>query len=243
MDDSLMVYFILFLILTGGFIFFMMYLKITSSDNGEGNKNSVSIFVLKGIPELANSIAIFEISDHISIKIGLEKLSGFHQTIIPFDKVISAKRYSKTITVDKSNMTGAAIGGILAGTTGAIIGASGKGSKQVDVIYLEIHYYNGEKENIITICNQIDHSYYAMKIEGVIKQLEVNSKFYNCPINVQYIEQYDSDIFRVENTTFSPKQTEINTIEQIKELGSLMNQGLLTENEFNEKKKELLTRL
>lgn len=134
-------------------------------------------------------------------------------------------------TIMKGGIGRAIVGGVLAGGVGAIVGAGTRGSSDV-VKNLALR--------IIT--NDISNS--MVMITLIKSDTKRDSAFYkNCLASAQGI--YPT-IVSILNSSKTSKQTLSESIDsksvshQIRELAKLKEEGLLTEEEFNKKKKALL---
>lgn len=69
---------------------------------------------------------------------------------LPFDKITSVNMGAISDTSSKGSAGAAVLGGALAGTTGAIIGAA-TGNKSSDLVLLTINYVSSDEEKSISI--------------------------------------------------------------------------------------------
>ena len=121
-----------------------------------------------------------------------------------------------------SSLAGAVLGGVVAGGVGAVIGSRQKSksikteTKRIDKRKTILEYgYLEEKHYMF-----FDSATYEVLL-GLMPQKEIN--FSNR-----------------DNKAKFEKSNEVNITEKIRELAKLNNEGILTEEEFNSKKKELL---
>jgi len=150
---------------------------------------------------------------------------------VEFNKIIDCEIMEDNTTIMKGGIGRAIVGGVLAGGVGAIVGAGTRGSSDV-VKNLAIR--------IIT--NDISNS--MVMITLIKSDTKRDSAFYkNCMASAQGIY---STIVSILNSSKTSKQTLSESIDsksvsdQIRELAKLKEEGLLTEEEFNKKKKALL---
>ncbi len=124
-----------------------------------------------------------------------------------------------------SSVGGAIVGGIVAGNTGAII-ASRRPNE-------------GIRSNTITHDGRQVLVYYDSEIDGKLTSKEMSYGAY--PLLMQYIPQKEYQF--VLNQSSESKISDESNIQKIKELASLMRDGIVTEEEFNQKKAQLLDKL
>lgn len=130
-----------------------------------------------------------------------------------------------------TSVKGAIVGSVIAGDTGAIIGSR----KKVDSIKSELithderktlfNYFDGDKERRSLYFRSKDYS----SFNDLIPEKE-----FNIVTSIKSSQLIRSQIRIDENKT---------TTEQIRELAKLKDEGIITEEEFNEKKKILLDKI
>jgi hypothetical protein len=138
---------------------------------------------------------------------------------IPISKIAYYTRIGDFYTVTKgggSSITGAVAGGVIAGGAGAVVGSR----KSVDT---------KEIDKRITVLKVIDYN-------GEEKIIKFSSESYD--IFFGLIPDKEKSVSEPGTATQSN-----NIIDQIKRLAELKEQGILTEEEFNGKKEQLLARM
>lgn len=129
--------------------------------------------------------------------------------------------------VGGSSISGAVVGGMIAGNTGAIIGSRKKG--KIDPI----------KSQVITHDDR--ETYLSLYIDGEKKSLFFNYDDYTTFLKL--IPQKDYNNFVNTQISKGSESSDSSAIEQLKDLADLKEKGILTEDEFNEKKKVLLDKI
>ncbi len=130
-----------------------------------------------------------------------------------------------------SSVKGAVVGGVIAGGAGAVIGSR----KKTDPIKSELITHDN-RETFLNFFddNKVKHSmFFEFKDYDIFKQL-IPEKDYNIVSTIQT----NSIISKVINESKSA-----NVTDQIRELAKLKDEGILTEEEFAEKKKALLDKI
>lgn len=126
------------------------------------------------------------------------------------------------------NLTGAIVGGVIAGGAGAIVGGRKKvttTTKEIDERKTYLYYKeNNEEKRLVLFSESYD----------VLLKLIPNKDF-------GYIEK--NKIVESSNTEQSNETKENTVYKDIEELARLKDKGVLTEEEFNEKKKVLLKKI
>ena len=121
-----------------------------------------------------------------------------------------------------SSIGGAVVGGLLAGGAGAVIGSR----KEVDPIHSKTIIHDTRKivlyyTDLVGTAQTMDFQFDAYKVfMALIPEKEYNTA-----------------------TSSAPKTQEVNAVQKIRELKALFEDGIITEEEFNQKKKELMNRI
>lgn len=129
--------------------------------------------------------------------------------------------------VGGSSVTGAVIGGVIAGGAGAIIGSRKKG--KIEPIKSELVTHDTREMFLNYFVEGKKHSlFFKFEDRNVFSKIIPEKEFYKVS-NQQLIK----------NINLNKKSIP----ETIKELNGLMKEGLITQEEFNTKKRELLSRI
>lgn len=142
-----------------------------------------------------------------------------YQDVISYSEIINGKNVKK-----KHGVTRAVVGGVLAGPAGALVGAT-TGGKEFDVITKMVIIINltGNKDLFVSI------------LEGQWKK----DSFVFKTSQQQFLKlksKLDQIIFENNKAKKEPS----NITDQIREYKQLLDEGILTQEEFDEKKKQLL---
>ena len=150
---------------------------------------------------------------------------------VKFSSIIDCEIIEDNTTIMKGGIGRAIVGGVLAGGVGAIVGTGTRGSSDV-VKNLAIRIITNDISNSLVMITLIN------------SDTKRDSAFYkNCMASAQGIY---STIASILNSSKIDKGTIPDSIEaksvsnQIRELAKLKEEGLITEEEFNKKKKALL---
>jgi len=150
---------------------------------------------------------------------------------VEINKIIDCEVVEDKTTIMKGGIGRAIVGGVLAGGVGAIVGAGTRGSSDV-VRNLAIRIITNDISNSLVMITLI---------AGKTKRDSVD--YINCMASAQGIY---STIISILNSSKPDKQIITDSLgstsisDQIRELAKLKEEGLLTEDEFNKKKKALL---
>lgn len=150
---------------------------------------------------------------------------------VEFNKIIDCEILEDNTTIMKGGIGRAIVGGVLAGGAGAIVGAGTRGTSEV-VKNLAVR--------IIT--NDISNS--LIMIVLIKSDIQRNSFLYkNCIASAQGIYSTIISILnsgKTDNPVFTGSIGSTSVSDQIREFAKLKEEGLITEDEFNKKKKILL---
>jgi len=150
---------------------------------------------------------------------------------VEFNKIVDCEIIEDNTTIMKGGIGRAVVGGVLAGGVGAIVGAGTRGSSDV-VRNLAIRIITNDISNSLVMITLI---------AGKTKRDSVD--YINCMASAQGIY---STIISILNSSKPDKQIITDSLgptsfsDKIRELAKLKEEGLLTEDEFNKKKKALL---
>lgn len=157
---------------------------------------------------------------------------------IPFREIIECEVIEDKNTVMKGGVGRAIVGGALAGGAGAIVGANTRASKNM--------IYNLQ---IRIVTSNINNSLYTINIINNSTGVDVNSyeykngslfanEVYATIISIinQNNKQEDKEILKEDNIQKS-------CFEQLEQLNGLKEKGIITQDEFETKKRELLNKI
>lgn len=160
--------------------------------------------------------------------------------IIKFNSIIECQIIENSNVMDSGGIGRALVGGMIAGGTGAIVGATTRKSKNI-VSNLSIRVVTNDIEdslyNLVIIADSIDTN----------KILEAD--FYKQAINfannvyatIQAIIKDNSKNIKAE--TNIQEHSSNNGLEQLEKLAELKEKGILTDEEFTEAKQKILEKL
>lgn len=154
--------------------------------------------------------------------------------VINFSDIIECKIIEDSNVISKGGVGRALVGGVIAGGTGAIVGANTRKSKNI---------VNNYSVQIIT--NKIDNSLYNIDLINFQLDKINNADLYNQALNfsnnvyaiVQSIVAQNND-----NKKQEVRESE-SYWEKIEKLSDLKDKGIITEQEFEEGKKKLLSKI
>lgn len=154
------------------------------------------------------------------------KLININISDIIYFKLVGDISYATSIESTGTNVKGAVIGAAIAGDTGAIIGSRPQIKSRVE-----------ERDN-----RNIELKY---KDDGAIKTLRFAYAALDIFRDIFPEKEYEYAEFKPESLDEKDSKTVINSTleEKFEKLRNLKNAGLITEEEFSDKKKELLKQL
>lgn len=131
-----------------------------------------------------------------------------------------------TITKKKGTIGRAIVGGAIAGPLGSVVGASSAGSESETYTEIDESFSHG----VITL-NSI-HNQDRLRVELALKedQAIILKQMMDFVSTGDYSDQLNSEV----------EKLEIDSIEKIRKYKQLLDEGILTQEEFDEKKKQLL---
>lgn len=161
--------------------------------------------------------------------------SGDTADLFQYENIVDYELLQNGATVSKGSMGGAVVGGLLFGTAGAIAGAAGSKRIEIDVC-TNLSIKVTLKDTYRKVC-------YITFVNG---NLATNSNAYNVAYT---LAQNCMSYFKIacdmiqeskENTNSAVQKSNADEIRKFKEL---LDDGIITEEEFQEKKKQLLSNL
>lgn len=196
-----------------------------------------------GVPQkfkFANRTVTF---DSVNQKFFVETAGFFRSKLIPYSSIVSYeyKEDGKTKGTYGKIVGAAALGGILFGGAGAIVGAQtqGKGEKYlVKRIEIEIHYnQNGQPEIFhMTVLDPVLHTEAVESGSFEYKQLIENAQKAMWILDEIIQKNYPETVVQEQ----SVQAQSLSAADEIRKFKGLMDEGIITKDEFEMKKKDLL---
>lgn len=159
-----------------------------------------------------------------------------YSSIIEFKDILSYEVYEDGDSVVKGSAGRALIGGAFFGLTGAIIGSSGK--RKVSnycsslKLLIRINDIANPQIEITFINSQVEKD--SSTYKNCIKSLQEISSYFEYMINSKTLEEPKS------SPTEKPQVESKSKKEQLIELKELFEEGLITEEDYNKKKQDIL---
>lgn len=171
-----------------------------------------------------------------------EKLLGMYSyfeseaIIVKFNEVLDFEIIENGNSVISSRSGSAVVGGLLFGGLGAVAGASGSRAINDECTMLKLKIYTSDIQNSVITLDFLDDS--IPKVCGLYEELTeiINEMISLLKIAIENNKAINESI---ENT----KQNQGNQLSSLKELAELKEQGIITEKEFNETKKKILSKI
>jgi hypothetical protein len=138
-------------------------------------------------------------------------------------------------TIGGSSITGAVLGAMVAGGTGAVIGSRKEG--KIEQIKSEIITHDERETFLNYYVDKVRHSLFFDYYDYNILLKLIPTKAYG---NHQSQYSVKPIISNLQNNT---QHNNLETIKQIRELSVLKDEGIITQEEFNEKKKLLMDKI
>ena len=166
---------------------------------------------------------------------------SYYTKSFSFSDIFKYDIYENEQTVVQGRAGSALVGGLFFGVTGAIVGASRKRGVEEQVNILKIIIYVNDLE-----CPKIEFTYVggeslsrnSQKYIQIIKNLQEISSYLEYMINnVTFIESTEENS---DNTTSPIPKKELSKKEQLEELKELLSDSLITQEDFEQKKKQIL---
>lgn len=153
---------------------------------------------------------------------------------IPFSSILECEILENNISIAKGGIGRAVIGGVVAGGVGAVVGSStAKNSSYSDQLSLRI------------ITKNLDHPLFV--ITYVSYKTKKSSSLYQSKFkDIQQLYALLTSIIKSNEDSLSENKTqgEMESLtEQIKKLSDLHKDGILTDQEFESKKADILSRM
>ena len=198
--------------------------KIIEKLKHDGFNSSISI------PYSENYIGAAFMVDEENKKIALCHYIDTSVEYISFNQIIDVEILKDNANVMKGGVGRAVVGGVLAGGVGAIVGANTRDSKEL---------LHSLKIRIIT--NDIKTPLYV--IDLIYNEISVKNHEYNTILDIA--NKIYSLIFSIvnENGNQNINVSEDKAIDQIEKLSILKEKMIITQEEFELKKKELLNKI
>ncbi len=216
--------------------------KITSSFSELADRKKITVgWVRDSIQSKKASdqrLEQFQISEQVGKVFAIDKIHNwflvFPDTCLPCDEIIDYDLVENGNTVNKSGLGSAVVGGALFGGAGALIGYS-MGKKQVQEVtslYIKIitriEGYSDVKIELISSSVKSNSRVYKVALERVQKIMSILAVATNDKDATNQIEQTNQD-------------TSISVADELMKLSQLLDNGVLTQEEFDEQKKKLLS--
>lgn len=148
------------------------------------------------------------------------------------DKKAITKTKGKTKT--KGRMGQALVGGALLGTKGAIIGAAGARKSDVDLTSVTENIENEKDTKAKLIFKSVDDN--EIKEIAIANNSKTNAEIMSFFQNIEPVLTSTSTVVETQQVISDDKSP----VEQVKELKELLDMDIITQEEFDLKKKELL---
>lgn len=128
---------------------------------GKGNVMNMNHY--EGVPNFGNKWAItMELTDDMLI-FKPRAFKNIQPVQLPLNKITNAGNVNITEIVEQSKLGRAAVGGILFGGAGAIVGALSAGEKkQIKTLYI-INYVSGDEEKVIVMQSNGNPNYFKFQ--------------------------------------------------------------------------------
>lgn len=204
----------------------------------ENIKNEVGDFIID------KDIRLYDVSHFRNARLLIDTkrkqfiyaLGKDYSSIIEFKDIINYEVYEDGNSVVKGSVGRALIGGAFFGLTGAIIGSSGK-RKVSNYCYslkllIRINDIDNPQIEITFINSQVEKD--SSTYKNCIKSLQEISSYFEYMINSKTLEKPKT--LPVEKPQAESKSKK----EQLLELKELFEEGLITEEDYNKKKQDIL---
>ena len=165
-----------------------------------------------------------------------EELSIFYKLkivkTIPFDTILECKIVENSNVLNSGGVGRAIVGGMLSGGVGAIVGANTRKSKNMLNNFL-----------ITIITNDIDEPQYTMNL--VKTPINVSSSIGSVAYKslIECSNKIYALIQSILSNNTNTENKNYNGLEQLEKLAELKDKGIITEQEFEESKKKILSKL
>jgi hypothetical protein len=146
--------------------------------------------------------------------------------VVPFKDILECKIVEDNATIMEGGVGRALVGGLIAGGTGAIVGATTRSTKNV---------VNSMQLQIIT--TDVAHS--LRKLDIITREIPRDSTAYAYATDfIQKVYASLTSIIKQGNP--GVKVSETDNISRLKQLSDMLDKGHLTNEEFQQQKKKLL---
>lgn len=206
------------------------------------NSNDSRTYRLKHIMGVAD----FDCLTDFIIRVNNKDIWLQNTNTILFENITCINYYTRFINADELNMKNVLLGGVLAGGAGAIVGSQGKKKIVTHTHYfIEVLYNQGDNNKILVLSdNPNNGNKNIYNLFQFFKEIIDNNSF---NIVLSKINYENSEMFKQTQDTIAKTNTVLqidnNILSQIEKLAQLKDNNILTEEEFNIKKQELLSRL
>lgn len=222
-------------------LFFIVY-----SSNASHEKHIENVKNLESKLKNRNFITSQNISsDELSIrtdtrnkKVAICTIKAERIRILKFSEIIECEIIEDSNTIMKGGIGRAIVGGVVAGGIGAIVGANTRASKNV-VNSLQIRIVTSNINDSLITLNLIS---FETKKDGLIYAEAINfaNKVY---ATFTSIMNENSKNNQIEKTTEKKEEKAKEPYAELEKLHELKEKGIITEQEFEEKKKQLLEKI
>lgn len=151
--------------------------------------------------------------------------------ILPFSALLSCEILEDNAVIMKGGVGRAIVGGVIAGSTGAVIGATTRNSKSVAHSLIIKIITSDINDSLVTI---------PLITEETKRDSDMYKKMWTI---AQEVHSTITSIIQTTNHTVTDASSRENALAQIQMLSELKDQGVITEEEFSKKKAELLDRV
>ena len=257
MGDFLLIIGIIIIVgIIGGIISFISESKKMETGRNLVEKKYNSI--LSAIPNFKESISIIDLDektafyvDETSRKICF--IQGYEYKLIEYEKIIRVQliedgetKYSKSTL---RTIGGALVGNVIAGETGAIIGGlSGdtKVKKIVKMITIELKLRDINDSTYVFNVFNADQTSFSFCLNGLKTDDDFYSTHYmaNAKKIIDTLEVIIDDVDKKNNSESKNEQksSDFSIADELKKLSDLKNQGIITQEEYDQQKAKLLSK-
>lgn len=151
--------------------------------------------------------------------------------ILPFSALLSCEILEDNAIIMKGGVGRAIVGGVIAGSTGAVVGATTRNSKSVAHSLIIKIITSDINDSLVTI---------PLITEETKRDSDMYKKMWTI---AQEVHSTITSIIQTTNCTATDASSQKNALAQIQMLSELKDQGAITEEEFSKKKAELLDRV
>lgn len=160
--------------------------------------------------------------------------------IIEFKNIVECKIIENSSVVESGGIGRAIVGGVIAGEVGAIVGANTRKSKNI-VSNLSVRIVTNELENPLYSINLITSPIDINKMLYANLYRVATEFANNVYATIQAIINDNNK--NIKNEESIKEQDSNNGLEQLEKLAELKEKGIITEQEFQESKSKILSKL